>query len=379
MNVLFLSIDLFSIGGIQRYSRYVLRALDAAPRVAQVTRASFTPPAPAGFEAIPVDLVGRRGFAGKLLFVLGVLRLARARRSDLLICDHVNLAPIALACRLLLRTPYVVNVYAIEVWGELSFLRRRALLDATHVISDCEFTRRHLEARYPALRGRISVVPDGVDVERFTPAETQAAETFNVLTVSRLAIGRSKGHDAIMRAFASIRDQYPRVRYLIAGAGDDRPRLEALAGDLGIEGAVTFLGRIEEDELPALYRSCDVFALVSSFSMAPPQGEGVPLAVLEAQASGKPVITSNADGSTESIVDGATGYLVDPGDHAAIAAHLVALLEDRDLRSRMGAAARKLAERRFSYAAFEARTLAVLDALPLARPAQTTPANEAAR
>jgi glycosyltransferase involved in cell wall biosynthesis len=306
----------------------------------------------------------------KALFALRALWLARSRRADIVVVDHVYLAPIAYAYGLLTGTPYWLNVYAIEVWGSLSFLRRRALLGARQIVSDCEFTKRYLEQRYPSLAGRIDVVPDCVDTATFCPPTSGertegASRSFPrvILTVSRLATGRSKGHEAVMRALAVLRERGIEVGYVIAGDGPDRPRLERAAPDLGVADAVVFRGAVADGELSAVYRSADVFVLASAFRMsetATSQGEGVPLVTLEAQACGVPVITGRDDGSAESIVDGETGFLVDPGDHIAIADALERLLADDALRAGIGAAARALAVRQFSVEAFEGRVGAVL-------------------
>ena len=372
MNVLFLSLDLFSYGGIQRYSRYLLQALRRSPGVASIRIASLEAPDGAGFEQrLAVDAVGRGPvLLRKPLFALDAVRLALSGHTALVICDHINLAPLAYVCGRLARRPYWLNVYAIEVWGDLSFLRRRALLGADVIVSDCDFTRRYLEERYPVLAGRITVVPDCVDVECFVPgSEGTAARTPTLLTVSRLAPGRSKGHERVMRALVELRSRGIEARYIIAGDGADRARLEAIAEAAGLRSSIEFRGVVSDAELPALYRECDVFALVSGFKMdGRPQGEGVPLVVLEAQSSGKPVVTSSRDGSAESIADGDTGILVDPADDRAITSALARLLSDAELRSRMGAAARRRAERQFSVEVFERRIGDVVARLSVSGP-----------
>jgi glycosyltransferase involved in cell wall biosynthesis len=123
-----------------------------------------------------------------------------------------------------------------------------------------------------------------------------------------------------------------------------------------------------------------VFALVSAFQTeGAPQGEGVPLVVLEAQASGVPAVTSALDGSAESIVDGETGFLVDPGDDAAVAEALRRLMTDAALRARFGAAARALAVGRFSVASFEAQVRGVVASFEGRAPRAVLGAAEEAR
>src|SRR5437762_10719818 len=108
MNVVFLSLDLFSYGGIQRYSRYLLRALRRSSAVGSVRVASLTARGSTGFdEAIAVDVTGRGSrHIRKLVFVLDALRITRASRASLVICDHINLAPLAYLCSRVTGAPY---------------------------------------------------------------------------------------------------------------------------------------------------------------------------------------------------------------------------------------------------------------------------------
>jgi len=365
--VLFVAYDLHSIGGIQRYSRYELRALAELVGNAGLCVCSLHPRVGPQFDdELAVDVVGRgSSVPSKIGFERRVLRAAKEHRPDLVVCDHIVLAPIALAAARRARATLCVNVYGIEVWGRLPVWRRMALLRADVVVSDCEFTRGVLERRFPALRGRIGVVADCVDTRSFAPAEADGSFRDElgldgnpvVLTVSRLAPGRSKGQEVVMRALADLRrDSGIVVTYLVVGDGRDRPRLERLARELEIDGSVVFAGSVEDSRLPAVYGLCDVFVLVSGFRLGRnPEGEGVPLVVLEAQACGKPVVTSRLDGSAESIADGETGFLVDPHDPAEVGDALHRLVADRRLREQMGVAARRLAVEQFSFEIFRSR------------------------
>ena len=103
-------------------------------------------------------------------------RLARQQRARLIICDHVNVAPIAYAYRLLTGTPYWVHVHAFEVWGQLSRPRLVALAGADRAgLSGAQFTRRYLADRYPHLADRLVVGGDVVDCARFTPGPPDPA------------------------------------------------------------------------------------------------------------------------------------------------------------------------------------------------------------
>jgi len=112
------------------------------------------------------------------------------------------------------------------------------------------------------------------------------------------------------------------VRYLIAGRGDDQSRLEQLAAGAGVRDRVRFAGFVPTAELCAHYQLCDIFAMPST-------GEGFGIVFLEAMACGKPVLAGDQDGSTEPLMDGQLGALVDPTDVPAIAAMLSDLLARR--------------------------------------------------
>lgn len=366
--VLYLARDLYSFGGIQRYSRFQLGGVQRLLPNSEIRVCSLAGPSSHGFPpSIDVSIIGGTGIVSKLLFVTRVLASAMRQRPSLVICDHINLAPLAHLIKRLTSCRVCLNCYAIEVWGRLPRRRLWALLAADRVVSDCDFTRRLLESRYRTIEGRIDVVPDPVEPDRFSPGTANVSGLADlsgpvVLTVSRLVRGRSKGHEHMFEALARL----PEIEcaYLIAGDGSDRARLERRAAELGVDNRVRFLGLVAEEDLPSLYRACDLFVLVSAFDLQEPlQGEGVPLVVVEAQATGKPVITSSADGSAESIRDGVTGILVDPHDIDALVRSLKRLLTDAELRQRMGVAAREFAVEQFAFETFALRIASVIHSL----------------
>ncbi|MGQ0642194.1 MAG: glycosyltransferase family 4 protein [Gemmatimonadaceae bacterium] len=181
-------------------------------------------------------------------------------------------------------------------------------------------------------RENIAVIYCGIDTAHYTPAlELRAARpTFAYL--GRLK--RYKRVDLIIRAFAAL--QIADAKLEIAGAGDDRPRLEQLTASLDLIGRVTFLGRISEAEKLSLLRRS--WALVFT---SPKEGWGI--TNLEAAACGTPVVASNSPGIRESVRDGETGFLVPHGDVAALASALRRLAQSpRDVAA-LGAQARAFA------------------------------------
>lgn len=199
----------------------------------------------------------------------------------------------------------------------------------------------------------VEIVP-GVDTKRFTPgsANGELAEKLCVvgipvmLTVARIVA--RKGHDLVLRALAMLKDRD--IRYVIAGDGPDRSRLEALAADLGLTGRVVFAGRVPENDLPDYYRLCDVYVMPSRHDPATTDSlEGFGISYIEANACGKPVIGGRSGGTGAAVEDGVTGYLVDPADPAALAEKIAFLLDHPAERESMGRRGRERVEREFSW------------------------------
>jgi N-acetyl-alpha-D-glucosaminyl L-malate synthase BshA len=182
----------------------------------------------------------------------------------------------------------------------------------------------------------IDVIPNFVDANLFSPGPPTGRSTTRVLThVSNFR--PIKRVDDVVRVFAAVRSQ-ARVRLELVGDGPERPRVEALVRELGIEHDVRFHG--ETPDLVELYRASDVFLLPSA-------SESFGLAALEAMACGVPVVAADVGGVPEVVVDGETGFLAAVGDVQGMARHVRLLLGDERLHARVSAAARRHAESHF--------------------------------
>ena len=143
----------------------------------------------------------------------------------------------------------------------------------------------------------------------------------------------------------------------IAGGGRDRKRLEGVAEEVG--APVRFLGRVDDDDLPALYGCADVFAMLCRNRWGGLEQEGFGIVFLEAAATGVPQVAGRSGGSHEAVVDGVTGFVVD--DQAGAEDALAHLLDDADLRQRLGAAARARVVSELTYDALAAQLSAAID------------------
>lgn len=284
-------------------SRYILAAMRHAPRIAREENCE----AAIAFFSIPSGLVARW------------LKL----RSAL---------------------PYIVSLRGSDVPGHdptldrqhalTRPLRRAVLRRAVAVVANSESLAATSRAADPY---PVRIIANGVDCVRFSPAPaTPPAGKFRVLFVGR--VHREKNLGLVIEHLPAL----PQVELHVAGDGAQRAELVARAVALRVAERVRWLGWQQKDALPALYR--DAHALVN-----PSLYEGSPNVVLEAMASGLPVVASDTPGNRSVVRDGANGLLFSLDSPDALRAALARLAEDPVLAARLGAAGRAQAEREFSW------------------------------
>jgi glycosyltransferase involved in cell wall biosynthesis len=285
------------------------------------------------------------GLGGARLVPL-LARLLRRESPDLF---HAHLsAPLAakwgLSAAVLARIPTVATVQLVPSFEPDRAARLQLRVLAAGVdryIAVSEDIARELSTRFRWPAGKIEVVHNAVEVERFERRRSEGlrAELSGgrdlpiVLTCARL--DDQKGHPVLFRAAAEI----PNAIFALAGDGPLRGELEAEVARLGLDDRIVFLGR--RGDVPDLLAACDVFALPSLY-------EGTSLAVLEAMAAGRAVVSSSIGGTDELIEDGVSGLLVAPGDATALGGAIERLLDDPELRASMAARARERARAEFT-------------------------------
>ncbi|HLX00310.1 MAG TPA: glycosyltransferase family 4 protein [Candidatus Acidoferrales bacterium] len=365
MKVLVLAPPMGTAGGIQQYTATLVAALAKILGEENVRLVAVASQAEARADG---SLALRKSV--KLLFLTRVLWGAITWRPDLVICTHLGVAPAALKVKSLFHKPYWVVLHGIEVWGNLPPMKLRALREAQRLIANSRFTLDATVSRHNLVGKDSSILPPSF--ERVQIADNSQkidiyAGTENirptVLTVGRLAASeRYKGHDVMLEAWVLVRQKIQNAEYIIVGDGDDRPRLEARAQELGISDSVKFAGAVSGASLQDYYKACSVFALPARTDLDPraPRGEGFGIVFLEAMSHGKPVVGPMIGAPAEFIHDRLHGMLVDPTKPQEVSAALIELLEHPERAEGMGSAGRDWARQEFSFEKFYERLQGIL-------------------
>ncbi len=211
-------------------------------------------------------------------------------------------------------------------------------------------SQRARQAAEPYAPGEFRIIPCGIDLNRFKPGDKGIKGQRNKVTDTRsfdpsiprsrrpltiLFLGRldaRKGLEVLLRALPAVLKSVPDVRLTVVGRGPMDKRARQTTEELGISGSVEFLGPVLPDDLPRLYAGCDVYCAPGL------GGETLGIVLLEAMASGAPVVASRIPGYDETVRDGVDGILVPPGEPEALASALVGILTDEPRRKTLTAA-----------------------------------------
>ena len=318
-----------AIGGIQTFSRFLVRGLRDVLPTAEITVFSKNDTSYPDPGSDPADKFMPLGWwypsLRTLSFADELFRAALHDRPDFVITAHVNFAPVAHWLKRLFHIPFIAVGHGVEVWQIRSVAVRRALRAADELLAVSHFTRQRMAAALDLEEKKIALLPNTFDPEQFYPQRKPhfLLKRYGirpnqpvVLTIARLASAeRYKGYDQILRALPQVREQHPDVHYVLGGRGPDRPRVEKLIRELDVAENVTLAGFVPDYELRSHYNLCNVFAM-------PSKGEGFGIVFLEALGCGKPVVAGNKDGSVDAVLNGELGVLVDPDDVNGIATTL---------------------------------------------------------
>ena len=359
-------VTLAEVGGAQSYVRDLLPAMREHYDVTVAAHGEGplrSAAAELGITFVPLRHVKRPvSVVQDPLGVLELTRLFRRVRPDIV---HLNSSKAGVLGRIAASAARVpVRVFTAHGWAfkatsgaaaHVYMWADRAVRPLTTMIVCVSQTELAvgLDARV-CVQARTTVIPNAVDVSALPAGRPGAAQRIEIVSVGRLAA--PKDFSTLLAALALL--QRGRARLTVLGDGPQRPLLEQQVAELGLVDDVVLAGEVA-DVRPSLDQA-DVFVLSST-------SEGMPISVLEAMAAGLPVVASAVGGLHEVVADGATGFLVPASQPEALAESLGRLVEDAQLRARLGAAGRQRAEDEFSLARWRAAHLDLYASLLAAR------------
>lgn len=319
-NLLFLTLKVFSAtGGIEKVSRLAGKAFFEHCENSDFNLTIYSAYDGSGDierKYFPEKVF--KGFGGQRIgFVLQ--SLLRGRRASVVIMSHINLLPVGYAIKIFSpSTRLVLFAHGIEVWPVLPAWQRHLLKACDLILAVSWFTRNRMLHQHNLSPQKLQVVNNCIDPFLPPPQEEKSpgllqryglrVEDKVLLTLTRLSSREGyKGYDEVLMAVKSLKENYPGLRYLVAGKydSDEKGRLDRLIQQQGLEQSVVFAGFVPEEELAAHFALADIFIM-------PSRKEGFGIAFIEALHYGKPVIAGNKDGSVDALAGGQLGWLVNP-------------------------------------------------------------------
>jgi phosphatidylinositol alpha-1,6-mannosyltransferase len=357
--------DITGLGGVQESSRQMIGALEdivSGPHwrgfylglndsLGDLTLASVGPG------------VGVQGFGrNKLRFVARTIHYSR-NAGQIIIAAHPNLAIVAAVARLFnSQLKVIVVTHGIEIWKKLPVRRRRALLSADLVLATSQFNFRSLVDVQKIDPRKIRLLRWPLNPKLLHLADTKATlqlpSSFPqgrvILSVGRWSSSeRYKGADELIQAFSKITKNFQDLSLVFVGGGDDLPRLKQLVAQLGTAASTYFLAGLSTEQLAACYANAEIFALPSS-------GEGFGIVFLEAMAFGLPVIGVAAGGAVDILQNDVNSLVIPSRDSAAVAQALDQLLNNPELRTRLGRGGAEIVRSKYGFEVFRSNLADIL-------------------
>ena len=285
---------------------------------------------------------------------LRLIRLFRRERTDVVHSHDAYTSVFATMCARVAGVRGVIasrrSWHSPHLQGRILRANRVAYRFSDRVVGNSPSVSRLVQEEGGVPASRIVTIPNFLDPQSFEPLSEAArralleelavpTDAFVVGIVARLSL--VKDHATLLRALAELVPAIPNVHGVLVGDGPERDRIQALAGELGIEGRVHFAG--ERPQIPNLHGLFDVSVLCSTT-------EAFPNSVLEAMAVARPVVATDVGGTPDAVREGTTGLLVPPREPTRLARAIARLHAEPALRAKLGAAARSAAQSGYSAA-----------------------------
>jgi glycosyltransferase involved in cell wall biosynthesis len=233
------------------------------------------------------------------------------------------------------------------------------------LIAVSKYTVNELIALYGIPEEKIHVIYNGVDIEKFKPKtnKLELRQEFGLEEAKKIVlfVGRlyhRKGLEILLKSIPPVLKEYKDVKFAISGTGfkEKEESLRSLAKELGIEDHVKFLGYVPDEKLPDIYAASDIFVLPAIY-------ENFPFAILEAQATALPVISTKVGGIAEFLVSNENGFVIDAGDSTQLTEKVLTLLKDPQLSEKLGERGRQLIEKKLSWHIITAQVIELYNKL----------------
>lgn len=354
-------------GGAERVTVSFLRRLRQQQIEAIACTVTARHDGPLAAELDETGVIRRDLGARRLADPLALWRLLHLLRREQINIVHAHgqdASILATAARSLAGVPLVITRHVLEEpsvnWRQRlrASLALWAIRHADAVVAVSSAAADRLAELTPLARAAIRVIPNGIDLERFSQprlmarrAELRRALGFSagdLLVLVPAVLRQGKGQELLIEALPALRARVPAARVLFAGGGECETALRLQAQPHG--DAVVFLG--PRQDMPELLAACDLVVL-------PSRAEALPTALMEAAAAGRPVVATRVGGTAEVVEHGRTGWLVPPDDVTALVDAIATLLIDRQRARAFGRAARQRASERFALDLHVERTLAL--------------------
>ena len=266
------------------------------------------------------------GFAAnKADFVFEAVK--NGSNADVVLISHINLLLVGwLIKKVHPSVKIILLAHGIEIWGELNPLRKRMLPHCDQILCVSQFTADKINAKHILPSTKVNVLNNCIDPYLPLPGlnynDKQLREKYNIksddtvlMTLTRLSVrDRYKGYDVVLQAMVTLSQKNKQIKYLLAGGYSNAEKIfiDELVKEYGLTDNVILAGYIPEDELTAHFTMADMYVMPST-------KEGFGIVFIEAMYYGLPVIAGNKDGSTDALLDGQLGLLIEPNDTAAVA------------------------------------------------------------
>jgi len=286
-----------------------------------------------GFYVHRVGVINRRILESASFFINAFLVLRRIK-PELIHVQSIFFSLHALLIKTLLGKPFVVygrgdDVYLASRFDRL--LYRLILGSAGAVIAQTNHMKSAIQRLCPR---DIFVIPNGVDIDRFSYISREKARIgLNIKGNEKIllfvgGLRPIKGVGYLIKAMSIVKQRYGNIRLLIIGDGEDRQTLEELAKKLNLARCISFLGQVANEAIPEYMIASDILVL-------PSLSEGFPVTILEAMATGLPIVTTRVRGLPEIVREGKNGFLVEPKNPEQITEKVLLLLENDDLMQKI--------------------------------------------